>query len=38
MIGDHCAAGGIAVVATHIPLALPRVVDLALEAARPAAA
>jgi heme exporter protein A len=38
MIGDHCAAGGVAVVATHIPLALPGVVDLALEAVRPAAA
>jgi heme exporter protein A len=36
LIGDHCAAGGLAVVATHIPLALPNVVDLALDIAEPA--
>jgi heme exporter protein A len=38
MIGGHCAAGGVAVVATHVPLSLPEAVDLTLDAARPAAA
>jgi heme exporter protein A len=36
LIGRHCGGGGIAVVATHVPLALPDVVDLTLDAAHAA--
>lgn len=35
LIGDHCAAGGLAVIATHIPLALPDAADLTLAQAEP---
>ena len=30
LIADHCAAGGIALVATHLPLSLPQAHEIAL--------